>query len=76
MNKPTDGSSSFDLRVHHRDPKTGKIIRVTPYIMKCSKEHGTKFERDGVEYYANGEMVHAPQTVEVPEPRVEKGHKK
>lgn len=57
---------TFDLRVHHRDPKTGKILRANDYVMKVSKEAGTRFERDGIEYHANGERVQAAQPVDVP----------
>lgn len=54
----------FDLRVHHRDPKTGKIMRENNYVMRLSKEHGTTFERDGIEYYPDGSRVHKAQEVE------------
>lgn len=61
----TDGTKSFDLQVHKRDSKTGKIIRTNDYICKISKEHGTVYVRNGIEYHTNGEPVHAPQVKEV-----------
>lgn len=47
----------FDLKVHHRDPKTGAVTKATPYRMVVSKDHGTRFHRDGIEYYPDGSRV-------------------
>ena len=57
---------SFDLRVHHRDAKTGKIMRANPYVLHISKENGYRFERDGFEFHANGDRVHRVQVQETP----------
>lgn len=46
----------FDLRVHHRDKKTGAVIKTTPYILKLSKEHGTVFSRGNVDYHPDGSV--------------------
>ena len=44
----------FDLKVHIRDAKTGRIEKVQPYKMHVDKEKGTFFERDNKLYYPNG----------------------
>lgn len=31
----------FDLTVHHRDPKTGALVNVTPYILRVCGETGS-----------------------------------
>lgn len=48
---------SFDLKTHHRDKKTGRVMKVTPYVMKISRDHGVRYFRDEIEYYANGDRV-------------------
>lgn len=64
----------FDTRVQHRDGKSGKIVKETPYIYKVSRDFGEVYERGGVEYHPNGsikrdmrEKVEAAQ-VETPQP--------
>lgn len=47
----------FDLKVHHREEKTGRIVRVNPYRLHCSKEFGQVYERDGQLFYPNNEPV-------------------
>lgn len=49
----------FDHMVHHRDPKTGKIVRETPYSMEC---HGPiKFyRRDGKCFDGAGNEIPDP----------------
>ena len=49
----------FDLKVHHKNPKTGKMERVTPYKLRITTQ-GKVFIRDGIEYYESGELVHKP----------------
>lgn len=44
----------FDLRVHIRDSKTGKIVRENPYSLSISKEHGVIYTRDGVQFNPDG----------------------
>ena len=45
----------FDLNVHHRDPKSGRIMKEDNYILHCHKEHGQVFERDGNFYDYQGD---------------------
>lgn len=52
-----DGKKKFDLRTDIRDPKTGAIIKRQPYRMEVSRERGSIFIRNNVEYYANGDRV-------------------
>lgn len=52
---------SFDLKVHHRDSKTGKISKETPYTMVVSQERGTMFKRNGVEYHPDGSLKNPPK---------------
>lgn len=35
------------LKVHFRNPKTGVIEKISPYIRHCHRDHGVLFERDG-----------------------------
>ena len=53
-------SEGFDLKVHHREAKTGRVKKVTPYQMKVSKEFGTVFIRGGVEYHPDGTVKRDP----------------
>jgi hypothetical protein len=45
------------LTTHVRDPKSGKIVAETPYIMHCNKDSGIVFEKGGKRYYLSGELV-------------------
>ena len=47
----------FDLTVHHRDRKTGKVHRVTPYRKFISKDNGTYILQNGEYYYESGEII-------------------
>jgi hypothetical protein len=63
----------FDTRVQHRDPKTGKVVKHTPYVMKFSRENGESFIRGNVEYYPDGSIKRdmrpkAEAVVEEPKP--------
>lgn len=51
---------AFDMTVDHRDPKTGRIVKHTPYAAHISNE-GVVFERDGVYYLEDGKE--APEEV-------------
>lgn len=57
MDQKIEEPKEFDLKTHHRNKKTGVVEKVTPYIMKVSRDHGTRFFRGGVEFYPNGEPV-------------------
>lgn len=49
----------FDLMVHHRDAKSGKITRETPY--RCEIHKGVRyFARDGKWFTEAGEECGAP----------------
>ncbi len=52
---PADPEGGFDLRVHIRDLKTGKMIKEQPYKLHVDKERGKAFERDGKFYTLNGQ---------------------
>lgn len=54
-------SQGFDLKVHHREVKTGRVVKVTPYQMKVDKENGTTFVRGGVTYFPDGTVKHDPK---------------
>jgi hypothetical protein len=57
-------SQGFDLRVHHIDPKTGRVNRVDPYRLIIDKEHGRRFERppgSKCYYSENGELLDSPE---------------
>lgn len=47
----------FDLKVHHIDPKTQRMTKITPYTMYGIRDVGEFFERGGKFYYANNEEV-------------------
>lgn len=47
----------FDTRVQHRDGKSGKVIKHTPYVLRISKEHGEVYIRNGIEYAPNGTII-------------------
>jgi hypothetical protein len=47
---------SFDLKVHTID-SFGNILTAKPYRMHVSADKGALFERDGIMYYANGEIA-------------------
>jgi hypothetical protein len=57
---------SFDLKVQHRDKETGEVIKKTPYVMVVSREYGTRFFRDGIEYHPDGSRVHKEAAVAAP----------
>jgi hypothetical protein len=44
----------FDLTVHHRDPKSGVVVNVTPYKYVCDKEKGNYYIRNGIKYNLDG----------------------
>lgn len=44
---------AFDLTVHHRDPKSGRIIETTPYVRHANSD-GVVYERDGLYYTESG----------------------
>ena len=83
-------SEQFDLKTHYRDPKSGKVVRVSPYRLVVSKRNGDVvkvFERDGIKRYENNEIVseapvHAEATLDAvvskiaSEPVVTKGTQK
>jgi hypothetical protein len=53
MEKSLTSAEEFiqnNLVVHHKDPKTGATVKVTPYLRHCHKERGVRFERDGKVY--------------------------
>lgn len=59
-------SEGFDKTVHFRDGKSGKVIRKSPYRLHVAKQGNDAvkiFERDGVKYYENGELVEQPKKV-------------
>lgn len=51
---------AFDLKVHHRDPKSGKITRENLYAMEC---HGAVkfYRRDGKCFDAAGVEIEDPK---------------
>lgn len=58
-NQPQEEKLGFDLRVHIREPKTGKLVDVRPYRLHCING-GKWFERPvgSFEFYTeNGEKV-------------------
>lgn len=55
-------SEGFDLKVHHRDAKSGRIAKVTPYQLKVSKETGQTYIRGGVIFYPDGTVKYDPAT--------------
>ena len=53
---------AFDHTVHHRNKKTGKIDRVTPYSMECHM--GIRiYRRDGKVYDGAGVEIADPKLV-------------
>lgn len=57
--------AGFDTKVDHRDPKTGKVIKTTPYKLRISREHGTTFIRDNKEYFPDGSLKREMKKPEV-----------
>ena len=54
---------AFDLKTHHRDPKTGQITRKTPYQLRV--EGGQmRYMRNGVAYHPDGSKFD-PNAMEV-----------
>ncbi len=61
-------SDTFDHTVHHRDKKSGKIARVTPYSMECHKDLKI-YRRDGKCFDGAGREIADPKLVgSVPAP--------
>lgn len=53
-------SEGFNKTVHYRDPKSGKVVSSDPYrvhVMRQGTDAIRIFERNGVKYYENGEVV-------------------
>jgi hypothetical protein len=48
------------LRTHHLDPKSGRIVKVSPYRLRI-RDGVSVFEKEGNFYTANGDPVD-PQT--------------
>lgn len=48
--------AGFDLRVHIKDPKTGKMLKFQPYRLVVTKE-GQYYVRDGKRYNADGSLI-------------------
>lgn len=49
---------SFDLKVHHRDAKSGRITEVTAYTRHVNSD-GVVYERDGLYYTESGHPASA-----------------
>lgn len=47
---------AFDMTVDHRDPKTGRIVKHTPYVAYIASE-GIVYLRDGVFYTQAGDVA-------------------
>ena len=47
----------FDLKVHHKDKKSGRMTSVNPYQMRHTADGGVRYYRKGVEFYPNGDPV-------------------
>lgn len=60
---------AFDLTVHRRDPKTGRVVSVHPYKYVVSRD-GSYYERDGIKYDGAGNVLDAPKAVETVEASV------
>jgi hypothetical protein len=59
----------FDLVVHTREPKTGKIIQEQPYVLHCDKDSGWLFERppgSGFMYAQDNTLIKKPEPVATP----------
>lgn len=53
-----EGEKVFDSRVHHVDPKTGKLTKKTPYSLKVVNGQQIFIDTNtGRKYYPNGEEV-------------------
>lgn len=53
---------SFDLIVHRRDEKTGRVVETRPYRLVVTRE-GSYYERAGIKYDAAGNEL-SPAKVE------------
>lgn len=54
------GHPEFDLKVQHRDPKTGDMVKEAHYVRKVSAKDGTTYEappRSGFIYNEKGELI-------------------
>lgn len=49
----------FDKLVHHRDGKTGKIVRTTPYKLHVTKK-GALYHQNGEYFHPNGDVCKEP----------------
>lgn len=60
---------TFDLTVHRRDPKTGALVEVNPYVLKVI-DGVQVFYRGGKAYHPNGELLDGqePDVVEAVAP--------
>lgn len=47
----------FDLKVHHFDTKSRRLVKETPYIRHSHAQKGVMYERSGEFFYENGEKV-------------------
>lgn len=47
----------FDLKVHHFDHKSRRLVKVTPYVRHSHATKGVIYERDGAFFYENGDKV-------------------
>ena len=56
---------AFDLTVHHKNPNSGKIERVTPYQYRVSKNAPSYFLRDGRFYWPNGDEMQDDEVASV-----------
>lgn len=53
-------SEGFDLKVHHRDPESGKVVKTTPYSLRITKDEGATYTRGGIEYHPDGSVKRDP----------------
>lgn len=61
---------TFDLQVHIRHPKSGRLENTKPYRLHISTE-GKFFERDGKLYYENGEFYRDVTPEKKPAPKAQ-----
>jgi hypothetical protein len=53
------------LTVHHRDPKSGRTVNVTPYKLIIDKEKGSFYLRDGQKYGLDFKPIAEPKAEKV-----------
>ena len=56
---------AFDTTVHHFDPKTGKVIKETPYRLVIDRDRGNFYIRDNKRYHMDGSPMDMPPAPEV-----------